>query len=144
MRPDIEKEIDRLQDRNVDIQREVSTQLWSSLLVVIGTLLTVLIGVAAFRTPINETDKIILGTVIFFLILSSTLIVWNFITTKSVYHRIGEVLNSATNLSDADKKRDINSALANNRRMSRIERFAVFSIVASVVFLFVFIYISLI
>ena len=140
---DTNKEIERLQDRNLDIQREVSIQLWSSLIVVNGLLLTVLVGISAFRTPVDDTSKTTLGLIIFGLITSSAMLVWNLVTTKSVYHRIGEVLNSKNLLDDNQKNKDIHSALAGNKRILRIERFAIVTVGLSALLLFVFIYNSL-
>lgn len=140
---DTNKEIERLQDRNLDIQREVSIQLWSSLIIVNGLLLTVLTGISAFQPPADDISKTLLGLIVFGLVISSSVLVWNLVTTKSVYRRIGKVLNSTNLLADVEKKRDINSALTGNKRIIRTERYALVTVVLSITLLLVFVMSSL-
>ncbi len=137
---DIDKEMQFLQSRNLDIQREVSLQLWSNLIVVNGLLLTVLIGLAAFQPPAIMSMKVILVVVIISLVLSSAALVWNLVTTKAIYHRIGEVLNFDNALSEEQKNKDIRSALNGNNRLIKVERFAIAVLILAIILLFVFVW----
>lgn len=75
--------------------REVSYQLWQSLLTINGFLATVLIGIAAFSDIQELWVKNLVFVTVILLFSSSILIVLNYLNTKQVFQRIYKVLYEA-------------------------------------------------
>lgn len=135
-----EEEIDHLQGRNLDILREVSFQLWSNLIVVNGLLLTVVLGIAAFDSPTTALTKVMLLSIILALILSSAALIWNIVTTKMIFYRIGEVLGSKQAITEQQRQKDMRHALNGNARLLSVERFAFVVLGIAVILLCTFVW----
>ena len=86
---------DEIQD-SANKVKEVSYQLWQSLLTINGFLITILIGIVALSDVIKlQIIKDLIFWTVIFLFLSSTCIIISFLSIRSVYKRIYNVLYEA-------------------------------------------------
>jgi len=137
MEGDSQKKIEELQQRNLDIQRQNSYQLWGNILVVNGLLISILTGVIIFSTTTTYYSWIVF-VVIIFLVTSSTLLVSNMYRIKSTYEIIGNTLKLTNPLSEEDRGHQIDNALRGYKLNKITERSAYYIMLTGAVILILF------
>lgn len=127
------------QEQITDRYLQSSYGLWSAILTVNGILLAAFSAVKASENPTN--NYIVIATTIS-CVISLILIVYNFVTVKKTYYRIGEVMaNENTELTNEQREKDINKALSRRKIMIFTENSCLFLLLfeaAMVLFLVVY------
>ena len=127
------------QEQVTDRYLQSSYGLWSALLTVNGILLAAFSTIRASDSP---TTSCIIVTTTILCVTSLVLIVYNFVATKQTYYRIGEVMaDEGAELTDEQRKKDINKALSRRRIIIFNEKACLFLLLleaAMVLFLVVY------